>query len=93
MTLREIKRKVVPILETHGISRAALFGSYARGEARSESDLDILVDMPSGKTLFDLVELKLELEEALGMKVDLLTYDGLYPRLRKRILSEQVAIR
>lgn len=91
-TLRDIKSKVTPILKEAGVTRSSLFGSYVRGDNREDSDIDMLVEFPKGKSLFDFVGLQLKLEDALHKKVDLVTYNGLKPRLRERILSEQVHI-
>ena len=72
--------------------RAGVFGSFARGSAGPESNLDLLIELPEGKTLFDLERLALDLEAALGRKVDLVTYRALNPRLREQVLAEQVPI-
>lgn len=90
--LEEIKDKIIPVLRGHGVKRASIFGSFAKGEGREDSDIDILVEFEGGKSLLDLVGLKMDLEEALGRKVDVLTYDSLHPLLRDRILEEQRAI-
>ncbi len=87
-----LRRRLVPILKEHGVAHAALFGSSARGEATSQSDLDLLVEFKGSKSLLDLVALKLELEEKTGRAVDVLTYRSLHPALRERILNEQVSI-
>ena len=71
---------------------AALFGSTARGEARKSSDIDLLIKLKKGKTLLDIVHLKLELEKKLGRKVDLVEYDAIRPLLRETILNEQKVI-
>lgn len=63
-----------------------------RGEATKKSDIDFLIQFKGEKSLFDMVELKLELEEVLKKKVDLVTYRSLSPLLRERILKEQVRI-
>lgn len=65
-----------------------VFGSVIRGEDRDGSDLDLLVDALPGTTLFDLGALQIELEELLGVRVDLLTPGDLPPRLRERVLAE-----
>jgi predicted nucleotidyltransferase len=88
----EVKQQVLPILKRHDVVRAAIFGSFARGESEQDSDLDILVELPSTKSLLDLVALKLDLQEALGREVDVLTYRALHPRIRERVLQEQVVI-
>ena len=92
-TISRIKKKIVPILKKHAVKRAAVFGSFARGEARAKSDVDILIEYKTkNKSLFDLVDLKSDLEETLDRKVDLITYNSIYWRIRERILAEQVVI-
>jgi predicted nucleotidyltransferase len=81
------------ILKRHAVKKASIFGSFARGEAKARSDVDLLIEYKTkDKSLFDLVNLKAELEEILGRKVDIVTYNSIYWRLRDQILSEQVAI-
>ena len=87
-----IKRKILPILQRHGVARAAVFGSSVRGESKEGSDLDLLVEFEGEKSLLDLASLKVELEELLKLKVDVLTYDSLHPLLKDRILREQKVI-
>ena len=90
--IEEIKQKILPILRRHGVTKAAVFGSFVRGESKEGSDLDLLVELEDGKSLLDLASLKVELEELLKMKVDVLTYGSLHPLLKERILSEQKVI-
>jgi len=90
--IEEIKDKIVPVLKRHDVVRAALFGSFVRGEAKKGSDIDILVEFKGEKSLLDLVALKLELEDLLGREVDVLTYNSIHPFIRETILKEQVAI-
>ena|SRR5215469_12695979 len=92
LTVNEIKQKILPILKEAGVTRSALFGSYVRGEENETSDIDILVDYPESKSLFDFVGTKMELEDALGKKVDLVEYKTVKPRLKDYILSEQLQI-
>lgn len=92
MGLQEIKCKILPILKRYDVKRAAFFGSFVTGEQKESSDIDILVEFKDGKSLLDLAGLKIELEEALGRKVDVLTYNSLHPLLRDRILREQKVI-
>ncbi len=88
----QIKEKVLPILKMGGVTRSAIFGSYVRGDNKEDSDIDILIDLPRGKTLFDLVDLQMKLGEALGKKIDVVTYNSLHPLLKDRILAEQIKI-
>ena len=88
----EIREAVLPILRRHGVARAGIFGSYARGDATAESDIDVLVEIGPDVGLLDFVRIKLEIEEALGQPIDLVEYDSIKPLLRDRILSEQVQI-
>lgn len=90
--IKTIKQKVTPILKKAGISRSFLFGSYIRGEQRENSDIDILVDYPKGLSLFDVAEIKYELEDVLGKKVDLVDYKRVKPSLRNSILSNNFQI-
>ena len=87
-----IRNKILPILRRYDVVRAAIFGSFIRGEMREYSDIDILVEFKGEKSLLDLAGLKIELEELLGKKVDVLTYNSLHPLLKDKILSEQEII-
>ena len=87
-----IRNKILPILRRYDVVRAAIFGSFIRGEMTEYSDIDILVEFKGEKSLLDLAGLKIELEELLGKKVDVLTYNSLHPLLKDKILSEQEII-
>jgi len=69
-------RQIEKILRERNVSRASIFGSYARGDADANSDIDLLVE-PARKSLFELIGIKMELEKALKKEVDILTYNGL----------------
>ncbi len=90
--IEEIKQKILPILQRYGVKRVGLFGSCVRGEMREDSDIDILVEIEKDISLLDFVGIKLEIEDALGKKIDLVEYSTIKPLLRERILSEQVTI-
>lgn len=80
-------------MRKHAVKRAAIFGSFARGDAKASSDIDFLIEYKTAdKSLFDLVNLKSDLEASLGRKVDIVTYNSIYWRLREQILAEQVII-
>lgn len=89
-TIEEIKKKIVKILKKNKVVRAGIFGSYARGEAKKKSDVDILIEFDG--SLLDLVGLEMELKKILKIKVDLLTYGGISPYLKDRILNEEIKI-
>jgi hypothetical protein len=72
----------------HDARDVRIFGSFARGEAGPDSDIDLLVDFEPGRSLLDQVSLALDLEALLGCRVDVVTEDGLYWLLRRRILDE-----
>lgn len=87
-----IKDKALPILREAGVRRSAVFGSYVRGEQKEDSDIDILIDLPKGVSLFGFIDLQLKLEKALNKKVDLGEYSTIKPRIKDSILREAVQI-
>ena len=92
-TIPVIKKKSLPILRRHAVKRASIFGSFARGDTKANSDVDFLIEYKAkNKSLFDLVDLKFELEETLRRKVNVITYNSIYWRLREQILAEQIVI-
>ncbi len=91
-TISDIRRLILPILQQYGVTAAGLFGSIVRGEMTEDSDIDILVEIAKDISLLDFVGLKLEIEDTLGKKVDLVEYDTIKPLIRDRILKEQVVI-
>ncbi|MBU1204497.1 MAG: nucleotidyltransferase family protein [Nanoarchaeota archaeon] len=88
--LNILKKKIIPILKKNHVVRAGIFGSYACGEQKKDSDVDILIEF--NDSLLTLVRIERELKENLGKKVDLLTYKGIHPLLKERILKEEVRI-
>ena len=90
--IEELRKKILPVLQRYDVVKASVFGSFARGEVQEGSDIDILVEFKGEKSLLDLAGLKIELEELLGRRVDVLTYNSLHPLLRDKILDEQEAI-
>jgi hypothetical protein len=87
--------KLIPqirqILKKNKIKRAGIFGSYSVGEQKKGSDIDILVEPPKGMG-FGFVKIQFELEDKLKKKVDLVSYNGLSPHLKDKILSQEVKI-
>lgn len=88
----KLKKKIMPILEKNEVIRASVFGSFARGEDRADSDIDILVELKKNKSLLDLIHLKNELEDLLKQRVDLLSFGGVNPRLKKYIYKDEIKI-
>ena len=92
-SLQRIKKIIVPILKKNDVVKAGIFGSYARGEQKKGSDVDVLIKYgKKRKSLLDLVRLKLELEETLRKKVDIITYNSIHHLLKDEILKEEVKI-
>jgi predicted nucleotidyltransferase len=88
----QLKKTLIAVLKRHDVKKAALFGSFARGEDTEESDIDLLVEFEGRKSLLDLAGLQLALQDAVKRQVDVLTYKSLHPLLKERILEEQVVI-
>lgn len=88
----EIEKKIISVLKKHKATKAGLFGSYARGDFKKKSDVDILVELDKNLDLFDVIRVKIDLEKALKKKVDLVEYDTIRAELKKRILNEEVPI-
>jgi predicted nucleotidyltransferase len=90
--VRGFKEDIARIATAHGARNVRVFGSASRGEAGPASDLDLLVDMSEGRNLLDLIAFSNELEDVLGIDVDVVTEAGLSPYLREQIVSEAVAL-
>lgn len=86
------RQEILDLAERHGARNVRVFGSVARGEARSDSDVDILVDMEPGRSLFDLGGLLFDLQTLLGVDVDVVTEKGLRRRIRAQVLQEAVPL-
>ncbi len=89
--LNKIKPKIIQILKKNKIKKAGIFGSYARGDLKKNSDIDIIVEPPKGLG-FGFVGIKFDLEKGIERKVDLVTYKSLHPLLREKILKDEVRI-
>jgi hypothetical protein len=86
--LKTKRDDIFTLAAKHGARNPRIFGSVSRGEAGTESDIDFLVKMEEGRSLLDLTALVLDLQDLLGVKVDVVSEDGLYWLLRRRILKE-----
>ena len=90
--LAEKRDEILRVATRRGAYNVRLFGSVARGEADAQSDVDILVNMESGRSLLDLGGLRSDLNDLLGVKVDVFTEDCLKSRIRERALKEAVPL-
>ena len=87
----QIQDIIIPVLKKYGVKKASLFGSYAKGLADPDSDVDLLIEAPAGMGM-EFISLKHELEDSLHKKVDLVTYKGLDRYLEPYILNSQKSI-
>ena len=84
---QEQRQKILQIAASHGARDVRIFGSMARGEARPDSDLDLLVKLDPGQSLLDIIALKQDLEDLIGRKVDVLTEAAISPYIREQVLE------
>ncbi|MBI4825086.1 MAG: nucleotidyltransferase family protein [Nitrospirae bacterium] len=92
MNFNEIENNLISILKKYDVRKIGIFGSYARGEAKPTSDIDVLVEFTTRRSLLDMVGIEQELTEELGIKVDMLTEGAISPYLVDRIKKELVVI-
>lgn len=90
--VRENRDEIIKLAAKHGAYNVRVFGSVARGESDSSSDVDFLVEMEPGRSLLDLGGLLMELQTLLGCQVDIVTDKGLRSRIRERILTEAIPL-
>jgi uncharacterized protein len=88
MSLDDLQTSTVPILKRYGVKFAGVFGSYARNEAQTTSDLDILVSLSAPIGVFALARLRRELEEVTGKTVDLVTTSALNSRISPYVYAD-----
>ena len=90
--LERHRLEILRIARSHGARRVRVFGSFARGEEREDSDLDVLVDLEPGRDLLDIVAIKQDLEALLGRKVDVVTERAVSPYIRESVLREAATL-
>ena len=90
--ISHIRKLVLPILHKYGINSVSIVGSVARGENKAGSDLDIVVEITEKISLLTFSKIKIELEETLNKKVDLIERAAIKPSLRKYLLKDEINI-
>ena len=90
-SLKKIIPKMIRVLKKYNIKRAGVFGSYARRKPKKNSDIDIIIEPPKNMGI-EFVKLNYDLEDILKKKVDLITYKGVNPRIKRYILNDEVKV-
>jgi uncharacterized protein len=90
--LRRQRRRILELARKRGVGKVRVFGSVVRGEATADSDLDLLVDLKSGRTLVDLAGFRRDVSDLLDLPVDVATPDMLKDRLRDEVLEEALPL-
>jgi len=96
MTLEDLlqakREEILKVCARYGAHNVHVFGSVVRGEADEQSDIDLIVDFEPGRSLLDHAGLWLELQDLLGVKVDVVSSRGIKPRIRERVSQEAVSL-
>ena len=90
--IREQRESILRVAAKHGATQVRLIGSVARGEARPDSDIDLLVTWQEGTSILDQAALKLELESLLGRKVDIASDGWVKPSIRESVYRDAIAL-
>jgi len=90
--LEDLKIKIIPVLKEYKVTQAGIFGSYARGEQKKNSDIDILIKIHNDASLMTLIGLKMKLEKIIKRKVDLVEYETIRKELKEWILNDEIRI-
>lgn len=90
--LKNKRDEIIKIAASHGARNLRLFGSHARGEATSNSDIDLLINLEPGRSLLDIIAVKQDLEDLLGCAVDVVTEDAVSPHIRDQVLQDAVSL-
>lgn len=90
--IKKIKKEAVPVLRRYGVVKAGVFGSFVTGKINKDSDIDILIKFKGRQSLLDIVRMERELKDNLRRKIDLVEYCIIHPRVKQRVLMEEVRI-
>ncbi|HEY1921913.1 MAG TPA: nucleotidyltransferase family protein [Tepidisphaeraceae bacterium] len=88
----EDRKAIARLAAFHGATDVRVFGSVARGQAGSASDVDLLVRLSPGRSLLDLIAIKQDVEDALHREVDVVTESSLSPYIREQVLKEAISL-
>jgi predicted nucleotidyltransferase len=91
-TITEIKERITPVARQYGLARVYLFGSYARGEAKPDSDIDLCIEKGKLRTLFELSGFCMDIEDVLKKQVDVVTTVGIDDEFRSNIEKDYEVI-
>ena len=92
MEIKELKKKIESTLKKNNVKKLSVFGSVAKREDKKGSDIDLLVKFNGERSLIDLISLRIDLENKLNRKVDLITYDSVSPLLKESIFRDEIKI-
>jgi hypothetical protein len=90
--LEDYKKILLPVLNRYLVKRAAIFGSFAKDNAKNDSDLDLLIEPEAGFTIFKMLQLEEEIAALIDRKVDIVEYQALKPSIRNEVLASSVNI-
>ena len=90
--IKESRNEITRIALHHGVATISIFGSVVREEDNQSSDIDFLVNFEEGRTLFDLIRLKQDLETLLGRPVDVVSVNALHPRIKNQVINQAVQL-
>jgi len=90
--LEQYQNAIIPVLKRHLIKRAAIFGSFAKGDSNESSDVDLLIEPGVGFTFFSLLNLEEEISQLLNRKVDLVEYSAIKPSIKEEVLLSAITI-
>ena len=90
--IKKHRKEILDLAQKYGAQNVRIFGSVARGEAKEDSDIDVLVDLEVGRSVLDLGGFLMDLQDLLGCRVDVVTTKGLRERIKNRVLKESVPL-
>ena len=90
--IKKHRNEILEISTRYGAKEIKIFGSALRGEAKRNSDVDLLVELEPGRSLLDIIAIKQDLEDLLGCKVDIVTEAALSPYIRDEVLNQAVRL-